>query len=253
MNSGNDYTGPVLYPGQLSSLTMYGYPRGAFSSPKERTDATEMNSAESRSPHIETNSAPRRRLRRHRSEAQEVGHEVGEGIASRASFETSSTELQSTSGVPLSDSDTASSSFAVRAKQAGIPDWNEKVAKGLVGNNSVFDGRWVLNPDEAWNVPARKNSALTISPRSQRSGHSTRSAVDEDSSSPLRIRPLRDAKQSSQETLLPFKDQKTSKLDTHAAEFEQLDLDEQASQDDRRATDDVEGSSEESSRPMETQ
>ena len=82
----------------------------------------------------------------------------------RNSPETSSTEAHTNSGVPLIESDKASSSFAIRAKQAGISDWNEKVTKGLRGNNSIFDGRWVLNANEAWNVPARRTSILTISP-----------------------------------------------------------------------------------------
>ena len=64
----------------------------------------------------------------------------------------------------MSQSNTISTSFAVRAQKAGIADWNEKVTKGLRGNDSVFDGRWVLYPDEAWNVPARPTSVITTSP-----------------------------------------------------------------------------------------
>lgn len=90
--------------------------------------------------------------------------------------DTSSNETQTNSGAPLTQSDQASRTFAVRAKQAGISDWNEKVTKGLRGNNSVFDGRWVLDPNEAWNVPARRTSVPMISSDGQStntaSGHS---------------------------------------------------------------------------------
>lgn len=85
----------------------------------------------------------------------------------RHSPETSSAGTRTNSGAPLTQSDRASSTFAIRAKEAGIADWNEKVTKGLTGNNSVFDGRWVLNPDEAWNVPARGTSVMTGSPDGQ--------------------------------------------------------------------------------------
>ena len=222
---------------------MYGYPRRAVSYTREIAGSATTDPMTPRSPHVEVGSPSRSKLCRYHPKPQEAAQEGQMGVASRNSFETSSAGTQSNSGVPLSDTDTASSSFAVRARQAGIPDWNEKVAKGLVGNNSVFDGRWVLNPDEAWNVPSRENSGQTTSPKSPSSVHSARSAVTEESSSPSMLGPLRVDKQLSQETLLPIKDNNETKSQADLAESEQLDLDDNGSCG-RGLVDNIEGSSE---------
>ena len=218
---------------------MYGYPGGASSSTRERRKPKETNLFESRSGPLENGSSSRRRRRGHRGKPRGLTRGAQAGEASSGSFETSSTGTHSNSGVPLSDSDMASTSFAVRAKQAGIPDWNEKVEKGLVGNNSVFDGRWVLNPDEAWNVPVRKKSTLIISPRTQRSGRSVMSSATEDSNSPPKFRLLKVEKQPSEETILPLQDQSTSKFKADLADFGRMHIDDQDLQSNSRSADNI--------------
>ena len=230
LQSTNDYTGAVLHPGQLSSLTMYGYPGGAYSSRKKTEAITGKNAVEPRSPLLNANSPaqskpPQRNLGMHNTAQQALKQEDIHN-----SMETSSTGTQSNFGVPLSESDKASSTFAIRARQAGIPDWNEQVVKGLNGNDSVFDGRWVLNPDVAWNVPARRTSPLAISPGSQRSNHPTLPFTNKDSEAPIRVGYMEGSKQWNQETHRPIKDQdsqihfEASKLDVEPVQINQIRL-----------------------------
>ena len=139
--------------------------------------------------------------------------------------QTSSAGTQSNFGVPLSESDKASSTFADCARQAGIPDWNEQVAKGLRGNNSIFDGRWVLNPDEAWNVPARRTSLLTISPECQHSDRSTIPAANRVSENSANVESIGRNEQLSRETLRLAEDQVSqSHLEALKAEIESVQL-----------------------------
>lgn len=53
------------------------------------------------------------------------------------------------------------STFPQLAKLEGIREWN----------NSVWDDRWLLKPEEMWNIDGRRQSVLTVSPERQPSGH----------------------------------------------------------------------------------
>ena len=46
-------------------------------------------------------------------------------------------------------------SFSQLAEDQGIEDWN----------NSVFDDRWLLQPEEIWNLGAHRDSVITVSPK----------------------------------------------------------------------------------------
>ena len=74
----------------------------------------------------------------------------------------SEAEIHPSSGVPLRPSNSTMptttlpqhANFSQLAEHKGIHDWN----------NSVFDDRWLLQPEEIWNLEARRDSAVTISP-----------------------------------------------------------------------------------------
>lgn len=74
----------------------------------------------------------------------------------------SEAEIHPSSGVPLNQSDNIvpnttlpqNTNFSQLAEHQGIHDWN----------NSVFDDRWLLKPEEIWNLEARRESVTTISP-----------------------------------------------------------------------------------------
>ena len=76
----------------------------------------------------------------------------------------SEADIHPSSGVPLdqfgSTMPTATlpqhANFSQLAEHQGIHDWN----------NSVFDDRWLLQPEEIWNLEARRDSAITVSPES---------------------------------------------------------------------------------------
>ena len=74
----------------------------------------------------------------------------------------SEADIHPSSGVPLNQSGSTMptttlpqhANFSQLAEHQGIYEWN----------NSVFDDRWLLQPEEVWNLEARRDSAITISP-----------------------------------------------------------------------------------------
>ena len=74
----------------------------------------------------------------------------------------SESEIHPSSGVPLNQSDNTmptmtlpqNANFAQLAEHREIHKWN----------NSVFDDRWLLQPEEVWNLGARRESVVTVSP-----------------------------------------------------------------------------------------
>ena len=77
----------------------------------------------------------------------------------------SEAEIHPSSGVPLNQSDNTmptttlpqNANFPQLAETQGIHNWN----------NSVFDDRWLLQPEEIWNLEARRESVITVSPERQ--------------------------------------------------------------------------------------
>lgn len=77
----------------------------------------------------------------------------------------SEADIHPSSGVPLNQADNTmptttlsqNANFPQLAEHQGIHDWN----------NSVFDDRWLLQPEEIWNVAARRESVITVSPERQ--------------------------------------------------------------------------------------
>ena len=76
----------------------------------------------------------------------------------------SEANVHPSSGVPLNQSSSTMptttlpqhTNFSQLAEHQGIDDWN----------NNVFDDRWLLQPEEIWNLEARRESAVTVSPES---------------------------------------------------------------------------------------
>lgn len=78
----------------------------------------------------------------------------------------SEADIHPSSGVPLNQSDNNTmpttalpqhANFSQLAENQGIHDWN----------SSVFDNRWLLQPEEIWNLGARHDSVITVSPERQ--------------------------------------------------------------------------------------
>ena len=75
----------------------------------------------------------------------------------------SEADIYPSSGVPLRRPDSTMptttlpqhASFSQLAEIKGIHDWN----------HSVFDDRWLLQPEEIWNLEARRDSTITVSPK----------------------------------------------------------------------------------------
>ena len=74
----------------------------------------------------------------------------------------SEADIHPSSGVPLNQSGNTMptttlpqhANFSQLAEHQGIHDWN----------NSVFDDRWLLQPEEIWSLETRRDSAITVSP-----------------------------------------------------------------------------------------
>ena len=96
----------------------------------------------------------------------------------------SEADIHPSSGVPLNQSDSTMptitlpqhANFSQLAEHQGIHDWN----------NSVFDDRWLLQPEEIWNLDIHRDSATTVSPRrlapsrhTSRTGDQMRSSAEE--------------------------------------------------------------------------
>ena len=91
-----------------------------------------------------------------------IGTKTPTQIGTNDSPFSSEADIHPSSGVPLNQSGSTMptttlpqhANFSQLAEHQGIHDWN----------NSVFDDRWLLQPEEIWNLEARRNSAVTISP-----------------------------------------------------------------------------------------
>ena len=89
----------------------------------------------------------------------------------------SESEIHPSSGVPLNQSDgnmptttqPQHANFSQLAEHQGIHDWN----------NSVFDDRWLLQPEEIWKLEARRDSVITVSPERLALNHNTSRAGDQ--------------------------------------------------------------------------
>ena len=92
----------------------------------------------------------------------QMGPNVSTHAGNHDSPFSSEAEIHPSSGVPLNQTDNTMptttlpqhANFSQLAEHQGIHDWN----------NSVFDDRWLLQPEEIWNLRARRDSAITVSP-----------------------------------------------------------------------------------------
>ena len=89
----------------------------------------------------------------------------------------SEAEIHPSSGVPLNQSDSTMptttlpqhANFTQLAENQGIHDWN----------NSVFDDRWLLQPEEIWNLEVRRDSVTSPSPKKVALSHNTTRTGDQ--------------------------------------------------------------------------
>ena len=91
-----------------------------------------------------------------------IGTKTPTQIGTNDSPFSSEADIHPSSGVPLNQSGSTiptttlpqHANFSQLAEHQGIHDWN----------HSVFDDRWLLQPEEIWNLEARRDSAITVSP-----------------------------------------------------------------------------------------
>ena len=91
-----------------------------------------------------------------------IGDKTPTQIGTNDSPFSSEADIHPSSGVPLNQSGGTMptttlpqhANFSQLAEYQGIHDWN----------NSVFDDRWLLQPEEIWKLEARRDSAITVSP-----------------------------------------------------------------------------------------
>lgn len=100
-----------------------------------------------------------------------MGRNISTNLETNDSPFSSEAEIHPSSGVPLKQSDNTiptttlpqNANFPQLAQHQGIHDWN----------NSVFDDRWLLQPEEIWNLAARPESVITVSPERRASNRNT--------------------------------------------------------------------------------
>ena len=100
----------------------------------------------------------------------------------------SEAEIHPSSGVPLNQSDITMptttlpqhANFSQLAEHQGIHNWN----------NSVFDDRWLLQPEEIWTSEDRRDSAITVSPERSALSRNTFRTDDRTDSSHAESQPV---------------------------------------------------------------
>lgn len=174
--SDHQYTGLTLHPKQHGSLASHGalipssgpprhHYRGDPQAAKSPTSLRNARGSSSLGHHHEGISV------------NKMGRDISTNARTNDSPFSSEAEIHPSSGVPLNESDNTMptttlpqhANFPQLAEHEGIHDWN----------NSVFDDRWLLQPEEIWNLAARRESAITVSPERQAVNRNTSRTGDQ--------------------------------------------------------------------------
>lgn len=177
--SDHQYTGIDFDPKQRGNFTS----RGAFTSsafPGSGYDQGDIRAAESLKTLRDARESSALSHHHKDTSFNKMGRNISTHPGTNDSPFSSEAEIHPSSGVPLEQSDNTmptttlpqNVNFPQLAEHQGIHDWN----------NSVFDNRWLLQPEEIWNLAARPESVITVSPERRASNRNTCRSGDQISS-----------------------------------------------------------------------
>ena len=182
--SDNQYTGLTLDAKKRGSLTSHGAFLPSSASTRETYNRGDVQAAESLT--SLRNALGSSTLGNHykNTSFNRMSQKKSTQARTNDSPFSSEADIHPSSGVPLNQSDSTMptttlpqhANFSQLAEHQGIHDWN----------NSVFDDRWLLQPEEIWNLDIRRDSTITVSPKklapsrnTSRTGDQMRSSAEE--------------------------------------------------------------------------
>lgn len=163
--SDHQYTGVTLGPKQCGSLTSHGAFIPSSAPSRDSHNRGDMQAAEYLTTLRNARGSSNLLHDHEGSSFNRIDRNIStQGGTSDSPF-SSEAEIHPSSGVPLNQSDNTmptttlpqNANFPQLAENQGIHNWN----------NSVFDDRWLLQPEEIWNLEARRESVITVSPERQ--------------------------------------------------------------------------------------
>lgn len=166
----HQYTGVNLNPKQCNSLTSHG------THSRDNYNRSDIQATESLTTLRNARGSSALGHHHNGTSFDKVGRNVSTHTDANDSPFSSEAEICPSSGVPLTQSNSSiptttlpqNANFSQLAEHRGIQNWN----------NSIFDDRWLLKPKEIWNLPTRRESAITISPENRLLDRNTSSIGD---------------------------------------------------------------------------
>lgn len=163
--SGHQYTGVTLDPKQRGSLTSHGAFIPSSAPPRDSHNRGDIQAAEFLTTLRHARGSSTRGHHHKGPSFNTIGPNTSTPTRTNDSPFSSEAEIHPSSGVPLNQADNTmptttlpqNTNFPQLAESQGIHNWN----------NSVFDDRWLLQPEEIWNLEARRESVITVSPERQ--------------------------------------------------------------------------------------
>ena len=163
--SDHQYTGVNLDPKQRDSFTSHGALVHTSALSRDTYNRRDIQAAESLTTLCNTRGSSTLGHHHNGPSFDKVGRNKSTHTSNNDSPFSSEAEIHPSSGVPLDQSDSTmptttlpqNANFPQLAEHQGIHGWN----------NSVFDDRWLLQPEEIWNLATRRESVITISPERQ--------------------------------------------------------------------------------------
>ena len=163
--SDHQYKGLVLDPKQRGSLASQGAFIPSSTPLRESQNRGDIQAAEPLTSLRSARGSSNLGHDQKRPSFNSMGRNESTHVGTNDSPFSSEAEIYPSSGVALNQSDNTmpsttlpqNANFSQLAEHQGIHDWN----------NSVFDDRWLLQPEEMWNLKARRESVVTISPEMQ--------------------------------------------------------------------------------------
>lgn len=162
--SDHQYTGVNLDPKQRDSLTSHGAHIHAALS-RDSFNRRDIQAAESLTTMRSARGSSALGQHHNGPSFDKVGQNISTHTNTNDSPFSSEAEIHPSSGVPLNQSGSTmptttlpqNANFPQLSEHQGIQNWN----------NSVFDDRWLLQPEEIWNLATRRESVITASPERQ--------------------------------------------------------------------------------------
>ena len=161
--SDHQYTGLTLDPKQRANLRSHGALIPSSVHSRNTYNRGDINPAKSPTTLCNTRGSSLLGHCHDRPSSDRMGRDTSTHAPTNDSPFSSDAEIHPSSGVSLDQSDNTiptttlsqKASFSQLAEHQGIHDWN----------NTVFDDRWLLKPEEVWNLSARRRDSVdSISP-----------------------------------------------------------------------------------------